>query len=424
MTRRTEHLRRRLRDGKIDAKQFFGIRINSATMLSDKELAALNDPFPKGEFWAADWSAKTLLSATEIRELLESFHLVGRKIWNVWTTSHDFCNEKDGLQSAVYTDLADRLGFPDANAQAGSSIHALARRAKIRRRMEIDTPFVLEFDTRETFEIDVSMAPTYRMAMNHIPLRILEGKFDNIDPMTMFSPVLDRTIAAVELRTMSEGGQDDTVEAVLLRLDNGLTLEFRGFFDYLEVELLDRNGKPKTASIQALRKGFFNDEDLHFDPSTGFHAPNATLWFGWKGAKRLGQHAIVVTAELANARGRTPPQAYIDRDDALGIVMGLCAKHPEVFATRDAVVLSAEEWNGALEIGKGLLSSPRLSQNETPLARLLFETPPPANPAPWYTATDKDRMQWKRERCQRCLSETIRWSRKAIPAAGKVRVVL
>ena len=155
MTRRTERLRRRLRDGKIDAKQFFGIRINAATMLSDKELAALNDPFPKGEFWAADWSAQTFLNATEIRELLDSFHLVGRKIWNVWTTSHDFANDKTGLPNAVYTDLADRLGIPDANAKAGSSIYALARRAKILRRMEIDTPFVLEFDTRETFEIDV-----------------------------------------------------------------------------------------------------------------------------------------------------------------------------------------------------------------------------------------------------------------------------
>ena len=67
MTRRTKRLRRRLRDGKIDAKQYFGIRINAAMKLSDKELAALNDTFPKGEFWATDWSAQTFLHATEIR---------------------------------------------------------------------------------------------------------------------------------------------------------------------------------------------------------------------------------------------------------------------------------------------------------------------------------------------------------------------
>ena len=33
-------------------------------------------------------------------------------------------------------------------------------------------------------------------------------------------------------------------------------------------------------------------------------------------------------------------------------------------------------------------------------------------------ATDEDRMRIKRDRCQLCLSETLRWTRKAIPSSG------
>ena len=219
------------------------------------ELANLNDSFPDGKFDWCRWSAESVEGVSAIRALLDSFHLVGKRIANVWTESYDFFNTKEEIEEEVFSDLVDRLGFTEEAARAGSSIHALDERAEIPRRMEIDKPFVIEFDTRETFEMDVEITPTYRISMNKIPVRLLKGKYDNVDPGVMFSPVVGRAITAVELKTMPEGGQEDSVRAVVFRLDNGMSLELEGFFDYLYVGLFDCNGKPCTGSIASLRDG-------------------------------------------------------------------------------------------------------------------------------------------------------------------------
>ena len=209
MSRRMKRLLRKLRDGKADPNSLFTIRINAAPMLSAEELAVQNDPFPADEVRQGDWSAEPISGAKAIRAKLDSFHLVGRRIWNVWTTSHDYQNIRERLEDAVYADLKNRVGLSEADARSGSSIYAHARRARIPRCMETDMPFVLEFDSRETFEIDVEIAPTYRMSMNHIPLRLLCGKHDNIDPSAIFSPVLGRTIVAVELETIAEEDEEN-----------------------------------------------------------------------------------------------------------------------------------------------------------------------------------------------------------------------
>lgn len=424
MSKRAKRLRRRIREGDPGVKNLFDIRISTAPMRSDEELAATNDKFPGDEFDWARWSAKSVSGATEIRSLLDSFRLVGRKIWNVWTTSHDYFNDKDGLEDAVCSDLADRLGLSDAAARAGSSIHALARRAIIARRMEIDQPFVIEFDSRETFEMDVEIAPVYRISMNKIPLRLLKDRHDNVDPAILFSPVLGRTITAVDLKTVPEGGQDDSVESVLLCLDNGNTIELRGFYDYLDVGLLDRRSEPRLASIECLRHGFFNYEDLHFDRGTGFEAKDATLWFGWKGEHMLGNHAIVLTPTGLPGRPRPVEPARIDRRDALGLVLGLCAKCPERLASWGAIELPAAEWFAVLETGREFLSGPRLSNDAAPLARLFFETPPRAHERFCDGTTDADRMRMKRDRARTCLSELRRWSAKSVAPDGGIRIEL
>lgn len=219
------------------------------------ELVNLNDSFPDGKFDWCRWSAEPVEGVSAIRALLDSYHLVGKRIANVWTESYDFFNTKEEIEDEVFSDLVDRLGFTEEAARAGSSIYALDERAEIPRRMEISTPFVMEFDTRETFEMAAETAPTYRISMNKIPVRVLKGKYENVDPGVMFSPVAGRTITAVELKTMPEGGREDTVRTVVFRLDNGMSLELEGSFDCLYVDLFDCNGKPCTGSIASLRDG-------------------------------------------------------------------------------------------------------------------------------------------------------------------------
>ena len=92
---------------------------NTPSVLSDDELAKLNDSFPDGKFDWCRWSAESVEGVSAIRALLDSFHLVGKRIANVWTESYDFFNTKEEIEDEVFSDLVDRLGFTEEAARAG-----------------------------------------------------------------------------------------------------------------------------------------------------------------------------------------------------------------------------------------------------------------------------------------------------------------
>ena len=398
--------------------------VNQAQRLSDAELVTLNDSFPGGVFNPVNWSAETVTDVTAMRKLLDSFCLVGKRISNVWTESFDFLNNKEGLEDAVFSDLVDRLGLPEEAARAGSSIYALDERAEIIRGMEIDTPFVIEFDTRETFEMDVEIAPAYLISMNKIPVRLLKGKYDNVNPGVMFSPVVGCTITAVDFKVVPEGGQEDSVQAILFRLDNGFTLELEGFFDFLDVTLLDHKGKPCNVSVADLREGLFNYEDLHFDPATGFEAKNALLWFGWKGRQKLGEYAVCLTPILCGEMSRLSESVLVDIRDAVGIVFGLWSVRPESFANSRPVELSNAEWRAVLGDGDAFLSGGRLASGDSPLAWLLSESQPLSFDDQDDTDSCKTARLRKLDRLRQCLSEIRRWVDKVLPAECGMRIEL
>ena len=87
--------------------------VNSPSVLSDDALANLNDSFPDGKFDWCRWSAESVEGVSAIRALLDSFHLVGKRIANVWTESYDFFNTKEEIEEEVFSDLVDRLGFTE-----------------------------------------------------------------------------------------------------------------------------------------------------------------------------------------------------------------------------------------------------------------------------------------------------------------------
>lgn len=375
----------------------------SNAMLSDDELVMLNDSFPGGTFDSSRWSAKSVYGVSAIRALLDSFHLVGRRIANVWTTSHDYFNDENGLDANGHDEQAD-----------------------VQRCMEIDEPFVIEFENRETFEMDVVMSPTYRISMNKIPIRLLKSKYDNVDPGVMFAPVVGRTITAVDFRTIPESGQDDSVESVLFRLDDGCALELSGFYDFIDVTLRDRTGEPCTVSLSDLSDGLFNYLDLHYDPSSGFEAKDRLLWFGWKGARKTEGYAVCLTPVLSGSHVRRPEPARVDIRDATWLVMGLYLNRPEAVANMDSIELSEAEWRAVLDAGDALLSGGHLATGDSPIARLLLEATPSSwecvgigsdGPDPWNTA----RLR-KLERFRTCLSEVRRWSAMVLPADGCMRV--
>lgn len=102
--------------------------VNSPSVLSDDALVNLNDSFPDGKFDWCRWSAESVEGVSAIRALLDSFHLVGKRIANVWTESYDFFNTKEEIEDEVFSDLVDRLGFTEEAAHADCVlVHRVAR---------------------------------------------------------------------------------------------------------------------------------------------------------------------------------------------------------------------------------------------------------------------------------------------------------
>ena len=60
-----------------------------------------NDFFPGDRFDHAHWTAKSYFAADEVRAALDSFHLVGREIWDLRTSSYDYIHGVEDILGEV-----------------------------------------------------------------------------------------------------------------------------------------------------------------------------------------------------------------------------------------------------------------------------------------------------------------------------------
>ena len=168
-------------------------------MLSDLLYENGQDRFEDYKFSGKAWSAPCLEDPAKIRELLDSFHLVGRRIKKLRLIGLNYTLVRDRIEDAVYGNLA---GLPEEERQAKSDYKNIASNTLFPRSAQIDEPLLIMFEDEEVFEIDTPQEPIFCMSMNRIPWWIDAGtNLPNVDADVLFSPCLGKLITDVEIYT-------------------------------------------------------------------------------------------------------------------------------------------------------------------------------------------------------------------------------
>ena len=356
-----------------------GLRIMYSSNAEEREKS--NDFFPGGRFDSTRWTAKRCVTAEEVRSALESFRLVGREIWALHTPSSDYIHHVEDILGESERYVQDE----DEGSRSNIAAYAyLPKKTRLERKMEIDMPLVIEFNNGDTFEIDIDMAPAYCLSMNHIPAEVAKNTGIGVNPSEMFSDTIDKKIAAVDLETERcdthpcFGGklekEAEIVTAISLRFENGSRLRLSGFYDFLEVASLNRNGETKQVSWETIRDGVVTPADLFFDRRSGFIARKGTLMFGWKGARCAGEHSVT----LAPGPGwhqilRSGREAYVASEYSaiFGVAVGMAV--PRYWEGGKTIDLTMAEWRNVLTVMKRLVGSSRMQHAlDSALMRSLF----------------------------------------------------
>ena len=392
------------------------------------------DVFPSGLFSNANWSSIRCRTAAEVRSTLDSFRLVGRRIWSLHTSSHDFLNGAENVLASAGKYVEGEEEYSRKNICAYAN---LPKRTRIVRQMEIDEPFVVEFEDGDTFEIDAAMEPEFLMSMNRIPIEVADKRFWGVDPFYMFSDVIGKEVVAVEVETdrvdrmpwtdRALDQPEEVASAICLRFENGSQLKFSPYIDFLMVASQNRDGEVKSASWEAVRDGFVTYADVFFDKRSGFVSKSEMLYFGGKGARSAGGHRVMLAPgpgwHKAILTGR---EAFIAAYDASVLALSAGVNVPRRWKAVRELDLTHDEWETVLSGMDAILSSPAVSRaSDSALVRNLCAEELKQN----QTRKENSRVddieivtrfverQWK------LLEDLRRWTRRALHGDTMLRIV-
>ena len=294
-------------------------------MLSDLLCDTNQDRFEGYKFSSKAWSAPCLEDPKEIRALLDSFHLVGRKIKKLRLIGLNYLLVRDRIEDSVYGSLAD---FPEDERQKRSDYKNIAPGSLFARSAQIDEPLLIMFEDDEVFEIDTPQEPVFRMSMNHIPWWIDAGcNLPNVYADVLFSSCLGKKITDVEVHTYKTKKhpmyrcpfdvapfEREFVECIVLRFEDGTGLSVGGWIDFALVQSIDCNNNEMSITWEELQPGLFNWEDLHNDLVTGYEAESPTLFFGRKGSDHADTPFMSISSDSSDSALHIP----VDHFDLLG----------------------------------------------------------------------------------------------------------
>ncbi len=331
-------------------------------MISNTVYSNGTNNFKDFTFFANEWSAPRMVSPTEIRTLLDSFSLCGRKISRMRLIGHSYFHTRDWVEDAAYRQLD---GLPEEERQRRSNYLSIDPEMQFLRFAKIDEPLLIEFEDGDVFEIEALQEPEFCMSMNCIPWWINAGTNQpNTDAEMLFSPCIDRTIKTIEVNTYKTSTDPmfgtpfdeapyvrELVSDITLRLENGMGLRIGAQADYCVVECVDDRNEIDEISFSELRQALFNWEDLHHDEATGFEAESHTLFFGKKGRNRTETPYMKIVST-----GNTNSILYISAEDCL--LLGWCITHAkgEYFDEYYDYHFTSVEWKYILDEAHRLLS--------------------------------------------------------------------
>ncbi len=239
--------------------------------------------FENNEFSFWEWSAPILQTHDEIISKIRELNLTGRKIKAVHCVGMAYNWSDDELGERIYRKLEDMT--PEQRSTLPNPCPYLPEGIHLTRWIEIDEPFLIEFEDGDILAIDYSEGSSVRMELNTIPKGISHGtNRPTIHANKLFSDIIGKEISSVEVTTSPT--EPEFTGSCGLTLDEqasyivGLRIRYRGgninyihnslyftsYVDYGIVEMRDDRDeimKIHAPDITEVVKGFIDDDILY-----------------------------------------------------------------------------------------------------------------------------------------------------------------
>ena len=226
--------------------------------------------FPNNEFSFWEWSAPILQTPHEVLQKLQELQLEGRVVKDIiaigmgygWTTDNilemTYSSEQDSfLMEKLFSD-AERLLASNFQFQSAATT---------------DQPLLIIFEDGDVLGISFDEGSSVRMELNTIPVDIQPGiNYKNFHANKLFQDLIGKTISEAWVTatskepefTWSHGldleEQPFYIDTVVLKFQDQEkawkypSLQFRAWFDFGEIELLNEESEIATISAAQVRQ--------------------------------------------------------------------------------------------------------------------------------------------------------------------------
>lgn len=323
-------------------------------MFTDTVYSKGKDNFENYKFSSKEWSAPTTVSPEEIKNRLNSFNLVGRKIKELRLIGLSYFLTRDWIENSAYNALSKDM--PEEERQIKSQYHNINPNLQLSRYSQIDEPVLIKFEDDDIFEIDTPCEPKFRFSMNCIPWFIDAGtNSPNVEANILFKPCIGKKIVEVAVDTYVSDEHPmyhqpidenktkyEMVSRIVLWLEGDIGISISGWVDYCEVACIDRNNNTLQITFEELKPALFNWEDIHIDNVVGFEANSCSFHFGDIGAEHTE------TPYMSLIPSGTDTALHIAVDDFDLFAWSMTNVLGEQFDEFDNYELSYSQWNDIL----------------------------------------------------------------------------
>lgn len=233
-----------------------------------------NNIFENNKMSWKNWSAPIMKKPQEIKEYIQKFNLVGRKIKRLKMVGLSYFLTRDWIEEAAYNSYTDDMD--EDERQRLSEYNNISGDLQFSRCSILDEPLLIEFEDGERFEIEFPQEAEVKCSMNCIPWNIEAGvNLPNVDANVLFSPCLEKIIEKVEVKTYitdkepltsnlfdDKGTKYELLSEIVLWLEGGIGIACSGWIDYFSVICINSNNEVLPISFKELKPTLFNFEDI------------------------------------------------------------------------------------------------------------------------------------------------------------------
>ena len=224
------------------------------------------------------WDAPVMQTYDAVLSKIKELNLQGRIIKGFHTTGIAYNWRLDDIADSVHINLQKMIA--DNKISGEGPFPFLPEEVSLDRYAQIDTPFLIEFEDGDVFEIDFSDYSSVLIGMNSIPNDIYSDKnARNFHPDVLFESLIGREICAVDITTSTlsffpckyELGEQDAyiseISFVCKKLNSYDVekLTFSSYYDYGIVALKDSRGVDASINASDVKKvveGFVDRDAL------------------------------------------------------------------------------------------------------------------------------------------------------------------